>query len=173
MTVDPELAKRITEVEVERDLAQEQLNELERRLKHEQENFNLHTEHADKMHKIVVNEKEMIKEQNQKLNQFLSQLSTENEKLVGERDKHKKDAVLLQEQISILTERVAELDRAKRQTEREFQEKIDSLENSANNNPGYEEMEHLNRQLQDANGRLKISYSKLKTDYTQIVDDLR
>jgi len=64
--------------------------------------------------------------------------------------------------------------REKKYVEDELAAKMSQLydANKENNNADSIVFEE-NSQLRDANGRLKISYSKLKTDYTQIVDDLR
>ena len=155
-------------------MALDQQQELGRRLHQEQENYDLRAQLAEEKQAVATNEKEMIKEQSAKLNHFVSQLTAENEKLMADRDMIRKDSHRLQDEMALVKDQMHDLSRQKKAIEDRNNLNMQQLLESTNaNNNADSDVSAENMQLRDANGRLKISYSKLKTDYTQIVDDLR
>jgi chromosome segregation ATPase len=143
-------------------------------MQQEQENNEFRSQLLEEKRKMAINEAEMLREQGAKLNVFVSQLTAENEKLIDDRDNLRKDTTTSLTELSSLREQLSEVNRNLRVTQEELNEKthlVEEMQSMNNNADSFVSEENM--QLRDANGRLKISYSKLKTDYTQIVDDLR
>ncbi|CBY39395.1 unnamed protein product, partial [Oikopleura dioica] len=167
------LHKKIAALEVEIDVANEKQQELARRLQSEQESFQAKIQFEEDKRKLILEERDMVKEQLEKQGRFLDQLSAEADKNAQERDNIRQEYNLLLKEYNLLK---AQFDRLK-QEHRILSRNLKEKDNDINQLKAFEADRSIlvdeNNAVKETNSRLKTSYSKLKNDYNEIVDDLR